>query len=385
MRRVLVCKCELLHQSETFIREQILAYRSWTPIVVGFRQVTPGLSLETLDVRLLDEPAPTRWGARYRQLLAALDLPLPRVVRRLRRESASLMHAHFATDAVKFWPILRHLNLPLVITLHGYDINVYREYWEHRSRSLGERQYPKRLLSLARQPRVHFVAVSQAIRQRAVEYGIPSERIHVHYIGIDLMRFRPSDRSLVSRGPRILFVGRLVEKKGGEFLIKAYAKVRDKIPQAELIMVGDGPQATQLTALASQLNVPVIFLGTVDTAEVKRQIDMARVFCLPSVTARDGDAEGLGLSILEAQACGVPAVTSARGGSDEGIVDGVSGFAFPEKDVEVLTERLISVLSNDGLALSMSRAAPQFIAERFDIRNCTRSLEHLYEAVTGHC
>jgi glycosyltransferase involved in cell wall biosynthesis len=383
MRRVLVCKCELLHPSETFIREQILAYRSWTSIVVGFRKVMPGLSLDALDVRLLDEPAPTRWGARYRQLLAALDLPLPRAISRLRPESASLVHAHFATDAVKFWPIVRRLNLPLIITLHGYDINVYRECWEHRSRSPGERRYPKRLLSLARQPRVHFVAVSQAMRQRAVEYGIPSDRIHVHYIGIDLTRFRPSDRSLVSRGPRILFVGRLVEKKGLEYLIRAYARIRSTLPATQLVVIGDGPLSSQLTGLASQLNVPVQFLGSVDSAEVKREMDKSRVFCLPSLVAEDGDAEGLPISVLEAQACSVPVVTSARGGATEGILDGVTGLAVPEKDVDLLTMRLMSVLTDDGLALSMSHAGPRLMAERFDIRNCTPSLELLYDAVAG--
>jgi glycosyltransferase involved in cell wall biosynthesis len=383
MRRVLVCKCELLHPSETFIREQILSYRSWTPIVVGFRQVTPGLPVDALDVRWLDEPTPTRWGARYRKLLAALDQPLPHAVRRLRRESASLAHAHFATDAVKFWPIVRRLNLPLVITLHGYDVNIYRECWEHSSRSLSERQYPKRLLSLARQPRVHFVAVSQAIRQRAVEYGIPSDRIHVHYIGIDLTRFRPSDRLLVSRAPRILFVGRLVEKKGLEYLIRAYERIRATLPAAELVVIGDGPLYSKLTGLASQLNVPVQFLGSVDNAEVKREMDKSRVFCLPSLIAEDGDAEGCPIALLEAQACAVPVVTSARGGATEGILDGITGLAFPEKDVELLTMRLMSVLTDDGLALSMSHAGPRLMAERFDIRNCTASLELLYDAVVG--
>jgi glycosyltransferase involved in cell wall biosynthesis len=237
-------------------------------------------------------------------------------------------------------------------------------------------------MSLSRQPRVHFVAVSEAIKQRAIAYEIPSDRIDVHYIGIDLRHFHSSGPSVIARRPRILFVGRLVEKKGGEFLIKAYARVRSKLPEAELVMVGDGPLFPQLVTLASKLNVPVQFLGSVNAIEVKRQIDMARVFCLPSVTAENGDAEGLGIALLEAQACGVPVVTSARGGATEGIVDGVTGFAFPERDIDILSARLLRLLVDEELALSMSRAGPTFIAEKFDIRHCTRSLERLYDAMT---
>jgi glycosyltransferase involved in cell wall biosynthesis len=383
LRTVLVCKCELLHPSETFVREQVLSYRRWKPVLIGFREVTPGLALDALDVRLLDVRAADGAARVHRKLLAALGLPPRRAVARLRREAASLVHVHFATDAVKFWPIIRGLNLPVLVTLHGYDINIHRECWEQPDRSLGERRYPKRLLALARQPRVHFVAVSQAIRRRAIEFGIPTDRIHVRYLGVDLARFHASGTPISSRPPRILYVGRLVEKKGAEFLIQAFAKVRDRIPQAELALIGDGPERRRLTELASRLQLPVAFLGVADSAEVKRQIDLARVFCLPSITARDGDAEGLGLSILEAQACGVPAVTSARGGAEEGIIDGSTGFAFPERDVEALTARLLSVLSDDALALRMSCAAPQFVAARFDIRNCTRALESLYDSVAG--
>lgn len=374
-----MCRFDLLPSSETFIREQVLAYSSWSPVLVGMRRIASGLPLDGLDVRILENSTPTSVGERYRKLLRVLGVAAPGVTGRLRREAASLIHVHFATDAVAYWPLVRRLGLPVVITLHGYDINVYRETWERGFLPSFNNRYPGRLLALAAQDRVHFIAVSEAIKRRAVEYGIPPERISVRYIGIDLSRFRFDGRPLCKRRRRILYVGRMVEKKGGALLLRAYARVRATIPDAELVMIGDGPLLQTHTELAHDLNVPVAFLGNRPSSEVKQQIDEARVFCLPSITASNGDAEGLAMVILEAQACGVPVVTSARGGVTEGIIDGVTGFSFAERDIATLGERLIKLLLDDDLSSSMSRHAARYMAERFDIRQCTKSLEDLYE------
>ncbi len=381
-RKILVCRSELLRYSETFIEDQLRAYRSWQPVLVGFKPVSRGLSLDAMDVRLLDGPAPTLWAKARRRVLADLGMAPPRAVAALQREAAALVHAHFATDAVTFWPIVRRLGLPLIVTLHGYDINVRREEWERRGLlRLAESRYPSRLLRMAADPRIHFVAVSQAIHRRALEFGLPPERISVRPIGIDRSRFVPSDILVSQRERRILYVGRFVEKKGAEFLIRAYARLRSSVPDARLVMIGDGPLAQPLARLAAELSVPVEFLGSCARAEVKRQLDLARVFCLPSVTATDGDAEGLGMVVLEAQACGVPVVTSAGAAIGDGIVPGVTGFSFREKDVEELAIRLTQILLDDALALSMSRAGERHVAERFDLHSCTRSLESLYEDV----
>ncbi len=379
MKKVLVCRFDLLPYSETFIREQVLAYSSWSPVLVGMCRSASGLPLDGLDVRIMDDPTPTFIGKVYRRLMRLLGIRAPGAMGRLRREAASLIHVHFATDAVAYWPLIRRLGLPVVITLHGYDIHVYREFWEQGCQPSFYKKYPNRLLALATQDRVHFIAVSEAIKRRAVEYGIPPERISVRYIGIDLARFHFAGRAICERRRRILYVGRMVEKKGGAFLLRAYARVRATIPDAELVMIGDGPLMDSYTKLAADLNIPVAFLGSLPSSEVKQQIDEARVFCLPSITAQNGDAEGLATVILEAQASGVPVVTSAGAGAPEGIIDGITGFSFAEKDIVTLGDRLIKLLLDDDLISSMSRDAPRFMAESFDIRHCTKSLEDLYE------
>jgi glycosyltransferase involved in cell wall biosynthesis len=380
MNKVLVCRAGLLPYSETFIREQLLAYSRWKPVLVGTHRVEPGLPVDGLELRLLHSATPTLRSRLYKRVLRELHLAPPGGTRRLLAESAALVHVHFGTDAVDYWPLLKRLNLPVVVTLHGFDINIHKHEWQRDRTSLANRCYPGRLLAMSRQRGVHFVAVSEAIRQRAIEFGIAPENVTVRYIGIDRARFSFSGVSVAARPRRILYVGRLVEKKGGELLIRAFANVRTQVPDAELVMAGDGPLAAKFRDLASHLGVAVQFLGSVPSAEVKRQIDSARVFCLPSVTAANGDAEGLPISILEAQACGVPVVTSARGGVTEGIIPGITGFAFPEGDVATLGERLLQLLRDDTLAMSMSAAGIAFIAGRFDVHDCTRGLEDLYDA-----
>lgn len=377
MKKVLIYKSELLTLSETFIREQVQAYRDWSAVFVGLRRVT-GLSLQGFEVRLVHEDA-QRSRSVYLKALRRLHLPHPGFLARLRREKASLVHVHFGIEAVEFWPIARRLGVPIIVTLHGYDITVYKEAWHKVGGTMA--LYPQRLVALSKSSNVHFIAVSNAIRQRAIEFGLPEERISVRYIGIDCTQFQRTGKPLVERRRRVLYVGRLVEKKGVKYLLQAYAKVLNAVSDAELTIVGDGPMRKPLEALARELAVSVVFRGSQTPDEIRQHLSEARLFCLPSVTATDGDAEGFGMVLLEAQACGVPVVTSAQGGAQEGIIDGVTGLAVAERDVDGLSSALTKLLVDDELVARMSDAAPRFVAENFDLHRCTRSLEQFYDQV----
>jgi glycosyltransferase involved in cell wall biosynthesis len=377
MKTVLVYAGYLLPWSETFIREQVLALREWHGVLVGMREVHQ-LPLDGLDLCLL-RPAKPDFSNRLQWKLNKWLGTVPRsTVRRLQKKRPLLLHVHFGVEAITAWPIAKALDLPMLVTLHGYDINVNREWWEAGHGGLALRDYPSRLLELAHHPRVHFIAVSDAIQRRAISYGIPTEKILVQYIGIDLRRFTPGGRPIVERIRRVLFVGRLVEKKGCEYLIRAFSKVQALVPDAQLVIVGDGPLRQTLEDLARKLGIHVDFRGVLSNDEVLKELRLARVLCLPSVTAENGDAEGLPIVLLEAQASGVPVVTSARGGT-EGIRDGVTGTVFSERDVDELRTQLVDVLTDDKMALSMAEAGPPFITKKFDIVQCTDALEKTYD------
>jgi glycosyltransferase involved in cell wall biosynthesis len=378
-KTVLIYRKELLPLSETFIKEQILALKNWRAVLVGHRLVNQ-LPLDTLDVRLVGPQQRSNfangllWKARR-----ALGIVPPGVTRRLKAENPRLIHAHFGMDALDAWPLARALNLPMLVTLHGYDINTHRDWWEAGNAGILMRLYPRLLLRLAQQPRVRFIAVSEALRQRAIEFGIPGDKIAVNYIGIDTRKFSPGAVPIAKRPPHVLFVGRLVEKKGCQYLIEAMSAVQRAVPAVQLIVVGDGPLRHDLVLAAKKNGIRAIFRGALSSADVKRELDAAQVFCLPSVTAKNGDAEGFGLVLLEAQASGVPVVTSALGGATEGIREGVTGYSFAEGDVAALARTLIDLLKEDKILVKLAEQAPQFVSSEFDLACCTGRLEILYD------
>lgn len=377
-RKVAIYRQKLLAPTNTFVLKQAKALTRWKPILVGESRSDDSLSLDGLELLFLRDHDKKISELSYRAY-RLFNAAHPATVHALAGVQATLVHAHFGVDAVDIWPHIRHLRLPMLVTLHGYDINIHPDWWEAGHAGPRRRRYPRQLLALAKEPRVHFIAISEAIRLRALEYGIPEDRITVLYTGVDTDEFRPGRTPIASRTKRILYVGRLVENKGVDVLIRAVATIVHRVPGINLTIIGSGPLRAHLEELSSALKVPTQFFGTLDTDGVIKLLDESRVLCQPSITIDNGESEGLGMAILEAQACGVPVLTSARGGSTEGIIDGETGFRFPEWDADQLATLLTRVLEDDALIETLSRNAIRFVRKNFDLNACTAKLEGLYD------
>ncbi|MGQ0660956.1 glycosyltransferase [Sphingosinicella sp.] len=353
---VLVFRAPVFNASETFVRAQAAGLVRYQPLVVGREakgHVPPGLA-----GRVLIRPD----------------------VERLRAFRPVLVHAHFATDGLGALPLAAALGVPLVTTLHGYDV--------HRSRAAllgsGRLSWVRYALFQRRlQARGDlFLAVSNALRRRAIAQGFPAERTFTHYNGVDLRRFRPGAGG---DGVTILHVGRLVEKKGTAVLLRAFARIRTAHPRARLAIVGDGPLRPQLERLAGELalNRSVTFWGALNSDEVAAQMRQVALLAAPSLTARDGDAEGLPQTIIEAMASGLPVVASDHSGNPEAVEDQQTGFLIPEQDSEALAARLDLLLDSAATRTAMGRAARQLVEARFDLARQTARLEALYDGLRG--
>lgn len=377
---VAIYRNQLLPLSQTFIRDQARTMQRFRPVFVGRELAGAGLDLRDFDVRLAGAAGGLR--STLGRVLPTLR-PLPRV---LRAAGAALVHAHFGTDAVDAWPDVRRLGIPMFVTLHGFDIHTSRQWWEAGHGGKRRVRYPRELLEMAQDPLVRFLAVSRAVRARAIAFGLPEARVTLSYIGVDTRRFAPTPSHGARARRRILFVGRMVEKKDPVMLVRAFARVSRRLPGATLAMVGDGPLLEEAQREAAALGESVEFTGALPDTAVLAQLHRADVFCLPSRVAASGDAEGLPISILEALACGVPVATSAVGGVDEGIDQGRVGIAFAEGDVAALADALVRLLDDDELASRLSREGRRYVAEHFGLEDCTARLEALYaEALApGH-
>jgi glycosyltransferase involved in cell wall biosynthesis len=234
-RKAIVYRKELLRVTETFIKAQVQSYRRWSAVLFGERIWPDGLSLEGIDSRTLMDGRPTlmkRVLAKARQTAGVAPAS---VMRKFEREGANLIHAHFGHDGILALPYARSLNVPLVVTLHGHDVNIRKECYRSRKSGFWQRCYPEQFAVMVRQRNVHFIAVSNALRQAAIDYGVPEDRVVVCYTGIDIRHFQPGPKAMAERPPRVVFIGRLVEMKGCAYLIEAFREIGHRIPAAELI------------------------------------------------------------------------------------------------------------------------------------------------------
>jgi glycosyltransferase involved in cell wall biosynthesis len=226
-----------------------------------------------------------------------------------------------------------------------------------------------------------FLAVSDALRDRAIARGFPDERTLTHYNGVDLNRFAPSPDPPAAR--IILHAGRLVEKKGTALLIEVFSRVAKEFPDAKLVIAGDGPLRMSLQRQAAPLGGQVQFLGAVLRVRIADLMRTAWLLATPSVTARDGDAEGLPNVVVEAAASGVPVVATAHAGIPEAVEDGVSGLIVPENDPAALAAALRRLLGSAELRSAQSAAARRLAKSRFDLRRQSERLEEIYDRVAS--
>jgi len=179
----------------------------------------------------------------------------------------------------------------------------------------------------------------------------------------------------------VLFVGRLVARKGVDDLLVAFSNIRTQVPQANLTIVGEGPERRTLERKAADLGVSnsVRFAGLLQGGALQAEYEMCDVFVLPSKNVREDAAnEGLGLTLIEAAMHGKPLVGTAHGGIPEVIENGVNGLLVPENSPEDLTKAVLSLLQDRDLAKSMGKNARSIAESRFTWGAATQRLLNSY-------
>jgi colanic acid/amylovoran biosynthesis glycosyltransferase len=376
---VLVYKDRLLPGSQTFVRGQGECLARFQACYVGARKVHDGLELPSDREFILNRGNLLGKVREFVFWHAGITTGLTRQLRRLR---PVLIHAHFGPDGLSAMKLARRLDVPLIVSHHGYDVTTKPQF----AVSYPHRRYVRQKQRLQQNAQL-FLANSCFIRDQLVSQGFPEDRLRVHYIGIDTGVFHP--RADVAREPVILFVGRLVENKGGSFLLQAMAKLRAQNPQARLVIIGEGALRKHLEEEAANIAPGAKFLGHQDQKVVREWMARASVLCVPSITSENGIAEAFGLVFIEAQAMGLPAVSFDCGGIPEAICDGITGFVVPERDIDSLSVRLHQLMTDSSMWQRFSEAGVERVRTQFDLRTQTGKLEGMYDQVIAayreHC
>lgn len=300
---------------------------------------------------------------------------------RLRAAGVALLHAHFGTDAAFFAPLWRRLALPRVASFYGYDA------WKTGRRAFGlGRRYLARVFT-------GFDALlvpSQDMHDDLVALGAPAAKLRKLPWGINLARFAPSAAAGTAAGSavasnagaplRLISVCRFIAKKGLCDALAAFAQLCRAGVAAEYRLVGEGPLAAALTAQARALGIAerVQFTGFIAPERLPALLRRHDLFLQPSVTAADGDKEGVPTAILEAAACELPVVATRHGGIPEAVQDGATGVLVPEHDVATLAAALQGLAHDAARRRALGAAGRAHVAARFDLARQNERREELY-------
>ncbi|OON39703.1 colanic acid biosynthesis glycosyltransferase WcaL [Izhakiella australiensis] len=310
-----------------------------------------------------------RYGAQSSKLL------LPSIVARAHKVyTADLFLVHFGY-AGALANKLRELGI-----LHGKQATVFHGADISRRHILDE--HKQDYLNLFAQSEL-MLPISHLWENKLIEMGCPPEKIVVTRMGIEPEKFSFQARASLHKPLRILSVARLTEKKGLDVAIKACSQLKAMGAEFEYTIIGNGDLTPELEALiaSEKLDDCVKLPGFKPQEEIKRYLDAADIFLLPSLTAKDGDMEGIPVALMEAMAVGLPVVSSDHSGIPELIENNVSGWLAAEGDDRSLANILFSLANGEHDIAPVVKAARDKVETEFNQHTVYRQLAQVLEKV----
>ncbi|BAZ38302.1 putative glycosyltransferase [Calothrix sp. NIES-4101] len=268
----------------------------------------------------------------------------------------------------------------LITTFRGYDISWYvQEYGDDIYKEL----FNKGDL---------FLTNCNFFRDRAIKIGCENSKIIVHGSGIDCGKFQFRKRyfdsidKLNNQTIQIVTTGRLVEKKGIEYSLLAVIKVLKIYQNVEYKIIGKGYLEEHLKKIIQEFAVgdKIQLLGWKNQQEIIEILDNAHIFIAPSVTAKDGNQDAPVNTLKEAMSMGLPVIGTQHGGIPELVEDGISGFLVPERDVDAIADKIIYLIENPEICLSMGKAGRSYVEKHYNMNKLNHELVNIYHKLSGN-
>lgn len=286
--------------------------------------------------------------------------------------SYDVIHCQFGTQGYRGLSFKRLLQPTpkLLVMFRGHDISCYINRG-------GDRVYRQLFQDVD-----YCLANCAFFRQRVIDLGYAPERIAVHFSGLDVKKFHYRPRYRIPGQPvRLATVGRLVEKKGIEYAIRAVAQQIERFPELTYFIIGDGPLKQSFESLIRDLKAEshIHLLGWKDESEIIEILDSCHLFIAPSVTASDGNQDAPINVLKEAMAMGLPVISTWHGGIPELVQDGISGYLVPERDDAALSDRLGHLLHHADRWSEMGWAGRTYVEQHFNLEPLNDRLVARYQ------
>jgi len=278
-----------------------------------------------------------------------------------------IIHIHFGYNLIKTFDNLKNKNIPLLTTFHGKDA----------SANLKKKIYKNKLIRIYKNKNVYGITVSNNIKKRFHESGINTVNFTTDYLGVDTEFFKPS--KIDNKYKYFLQVSNFVEKKGHEYTLKAFHIFLNnyRIKGYKLILAGDGPLKKEMIKLSEVLNIQnfVEFPGYVNREQTKKLMNDSSYFIHHSITAKDGDMEGIPTVIMEAMSMNLPVISTYHSGIPELLRDGIDGYLVNEKDIEDYSKKMFDILS------FKERSMRERIIYNFNLKKNSTNLLNIYQTI----
>ncbi|CAB4825991.1 MAG: glycosyltransferase [Actinobacteria bacterium] len=315
-----------------------------------------------------DEQWLSQFGVRVVRDPGKILLPSPLVARRvgkLARELGATTACFGAAAPLGLLaPTLRRAGVVKIVALtHGHEV-----WWS--------KVFPFNLAMRRIGKSVDVITYLGEFTRNAISRALPraSQRAMVKIApGIDVEHFSPDIDATLLRNSLgladkavIVSVGRLVHRKGQDRLIEALPIILSEIPNAHLLVVGQGPYLETLETLAKTKGVSehVSFIGRIQYSELPKYFRVGDLFAMPSRSRFFGlEVEGLGIVYLEASACGIPVIAGDSGGAPDAVLENVTGLVVDGTNIESIAKAAISILSNPVMAKAMGLAGREWIVD----------------------
>ncbi|WP_310877414.1 glycosyltransferase [Priestia megaterium] len=294
-------------------------------------------------------------------------------------QALSLLNKDYDVLYCHFGPIGKNISIlkeckvvrgKVVTTFHGSDISQYIK--EH-----GESYYS----SLFTNGDL-FLPISNYFSKELTNLGAEKDKIKVHRMGIDTELFSLNlPEESVTDNIQVLTIGRLVEKKGIEFGIKAMIDIVKDYPNVYYTIIGEGPLQANLEKIIHEHKVDnkIKLVGAKSQKEITTYLSQTDIFLAPSVTSSTGDKEGIPVVIMEAMAKGIPVISSIHSGIPELVVHKETGFLAVEKDVNEIREYLVRLINDKDTRLNLGRNGSESVRNNFDIQKLNKELISKFE------